>query len=112
LRDIIIIGGEHVSSKEIEQTLHAHPAVAEAAVVGVPHQKLGETAKAFVQLKEGATVSARELIKFCSDKLASFEIPTAIEFRPSLPRTSSGKIQKFLLREKEWAGHEKRIQGV
>ena len=112
LRDIIIIGGEHVSSKEIEQTLHTHPAVAEAAVVGVPHQKLGETAKAFVQLKEGSRASARELISFCRDKLASFEIPTAIEFRPSLPRTSSGKVQKFLLREKEWAGHAKRIQGA
>ncbi|MBI3850366.1 MAG: long-chain-fatty-acid--CoA ligase [Verrucomicrobia bacterium] len=112
LRDIIITGGENVSSNEIEQTLYTHPAVAEVAVVGVPHQKLGETAKAFVVIKDGVKASERELIKFCRGKLASFKIPTAIEFRPSLPRTSSGKIQKFLLREKEWAGHEKRIQGV
>jgi len=112
LRDIIIVGGEHVSSTEIEQTLHTHPAVAEAAVVGVPHQKLGETPKAFVVLKGGVKAKARELINFCREKLASFKIPTAIEFKSSLPRTSSGKIQKFLLREKEWIGHEKRIQGV
>jgi len=112
LRDVIIVGGEHISSNEIEQILHTHPAVAEAAVVGVPHQKLGETPKAFVVLKEGAKIGVRELIRFCRDKLASFKIPTAIEFKSSLPRTSSGKIQKFLLREKEWAGHQKRIQGV
>src|SRR2546427_586794 len=112
LRDIIITGGENVSSNEIELTLYTHPAVAEVAVVGVPHQKLGETAKAFVVLKDGVKANARELIKFCRDKLASFKIPTAIEFKASLPRTSSGKIQKFLLREKEWAGHQKRIQGV
>ena len=112
LRDLIIVGGEHVSSNEIEQALHTHPAVAEVAVVGVPHPKLGETAKAFVVLKAGLKAGARELIEFCRDKLASFEVPTAIEFKPSLPRTSSGKIQKFLLREKEWAGHQKRIQGA
>ena len=63
-------------------------------------------------LKGGGKAKARELINFCRDKLATFKIPTAIEFKSSLPRTSSGKIQKFLLREKEWIGHEKRIQGV
>jgi fatty-acyl-CoA synthase len=112
LRDVIIVGGEHISSNEIEQVLYTHPAVAEVAVVAVPHQKLGETPKAFIVLKEGVKVGVRELSKFCRNKLASFKIPTAIEFKPSLPRTSSGKIQKFLLREKEWAGRQKRIQGV
>ena len=82
------------------------------AVVGVPHDKLGETPKAFVVVKSGASVKARQLMSFCREHLAAFKCPSAIEFVNSLPRTTTGKIQKFLLREREWAGEEKRIHGV
>jgi fatty-acyl-CoA synthase len=112
LRDIIIVGGDNVSSTEVEQKLLEHPDAVEVAVVGVPHERLGETPKAFVVLKSGAKWKARELIAFCRERLAAFKCPTAIEFVPSLPKTSTGKIQKFLLREREWIGQEKRIHGV
>src|SRR5207245_2906795 len=109
LRDIIVVGGERVSSTQVEETLALHPAVAQAAVVGVPHEKLGEIPKAFVVLQEGVRVKASHLIAFCRERLAAFKCPAAIEFVASLPRTSTGKIQKFILREREWAGEEKRI---
>jgi len=111
-RDIVILDGEHISSIEIEQTLAQHPAVAEVAVVGIPDVQHGETPKAFVVVKPGCTVTPRALIKFCRQRLASFKCPSRVELLPALPRTSSGKVQKYVLREKEWAGHEKRIHGV
>jgi fatty-acyl-CoA synthase len=112
LLDIVVVGGEKVSSNEVEQTLGQHPDVLEAAVVSVPHDKLGETAKAFVVLKKDSKVKARQLISFCRQHLAGFKCPTEVEFVSSLPRTSTGKVQKFLLREREWIGQEKRIHGV
>jgi fatty-acyl-CoA synthase len=78
----------------------------------VPHEKLGETPKAFVVLKKGGGANARQLIAFCRQHLAGFKCPTAVDFINSLPRTSTGKIQKFILREREWLGQEKRIHGV
>jgi fatty-acyl-CoA synthase len=111
-RDIVILDGEHVSSIEIEQTLAQHPAVAEVAVIGIPDPQHGETPKAFVVAKPGCSVTPRTLIKFCRDRLASFKCPSRVELLAELPRTSSGKVQKYILREKEWAGHEKRIHGV
>lgn len=111
-RDIIIRDGEHISALEIEQTLAEHPAVAEVAVVGVPSRQHGETPKAFVVLKPGLKATPQTLIKFCHQRLASFKCPTQVELLPELPRTPSGKVQKFLLREKEWAGHPTRIHGV
>jgi len=89
-----------------------HPEVFEVAVVGVPHEKLGETAKAFVVLKKDSHVKGRQLIAYCSEHLARFKCPSAIAFVTALPKTSSGKIQKFLLREREWLGEENRIHGV
>ena len=112
LRDIIVVGGENVSSYEVEQTLILHPAVADAAVVGVPHERWGETPKAFVVLKEAAQVKPRQLIHFCREHLAAFKCPTDIEFINSLPKTGTGKTQKFLLREREWIGEEKRIHAI
>ena len=106
------MGGDNVSANELEQALALHPAVAEVAVVGVPHERWGETPKAFVVLKEGAQIKARQLIHFCREHLAVFKCPSAIEFVTSLPKTSTGKIQKFLLREREWVGEEKRIHAV
>ena len=85
-----------------------HPAVLEAAVVGIPDPKWGEVPKAFVTLKPGAQATADEIVAFCRRHLARFKAPKAVEFG-ELPKTSTGKIQKFVLRAREWQGHEKRI---
>ena len=107
-KDIIISGGENISTIEVEHTLVKHPAVLEAAVVAVPHAKWGEVPKAFVSLRPGARLGEQELIDFCRERLAHFKCPKSVEFG-ELPKTSTGKIQKFRLREKEWSGREKRI---
>jgi fatty-acyl-CoA synthase len=107
-KDIIISGGENISTIEVEQTLCAHPAVLEAAVVAVPDDKWGERPKAFVTLRPGTDVAAAEIIAFCRDHIAHFKCPAAVEFT-EIQKTSTGKVQKFALREKEWAGYEKRI---
>ncbi len=97
-KDIIISGGENISSIEVEDVLYRHPDVMEAAVVARPDEKWGETPCAFVALKEGATVTEAELLAFCKTQLAGFKTPKTIVFGP-LPRTQTGKVQKFLLRE-------------
>jgi acyl-CoA synthetase (AMP-forming)/AMP-acid ligase II len=107
-KDVIISGGENISSIEVEQAISAHPAVEDCAVVAIPDERWGERPKAFVTLKDGATASEDELIAFCRQRLAHFKCPGAIAFGP-LPKTSTGKVQKFVLREPEWAGHERRI---
>jgi len=107
-KDIIISGGENISTIEVERAVYAHPAVLEAAVVGIPDDKWGEVPKAFVTLKSGASATEKEIIDFVREKIAHFKAPKAVEFGP-LPKTSTGKVQKFKLREKEWAGREKRI---
>ena len=107
-KDVIISGGENISSIEVEQAICAHTAVLECAVVAIPHELWGERPKAFVTLKEGAAASQDEIIAFCRQRLAHFKCPDAITFTP-LPKTSTGKVQKFMLREPEWAGHERRI---
>ena len=98
-KDVIISGGENISSQEVEDVLHGHPSVMLAAVVAQPDSKWGETPCAFVELKEGASASAEELIEFCRARMARFKAPRTVVFGP-LPKTSTGKIQKFLLREK------------
>jgi fatty-acyl-CoA synthase len=107
-KDIIISGGENISTIEIEQTIYKHPAVLEVAVIAIPHEKWGEVPKAFVTLKPDVTISEEALITFCREHMARFKCPKAVEVGP-LPKTSTGKIQKFRLREKEWANFEKRI---
>ena len=107
-KDIIISGGENISTIEVEHTLVKHPDVLECAVIATPDEKWGEVPKAFVALRPRASVGERELIDFCRDRLAHFKCPKAVEFM-ELPKTSTGKIQKFKLREKEWAGRESRI---
>lgn len=97
-KDIIISGGENISSIEVEGVLYRHPAVMEAAVVARPDEKWGETPCAFVGLKDGATVTEADLIAFCRANMAHFKAPKTIVFG-SLPKTSTGKIQKFILRE-------------
>jgi fatty-acyl-CoA synthase len=98
-KDIIISGGENISSLEVEDVLYRHPAVLAAAVVARPDEKWGETPCAFVELKAGAAVSEFDLIRFCREHLARFKVPRAVVFG-ELPKTSTGKIQKFMLREK------------
>jgi len=102
-KDIIISGGENISSIEVEQAIAAHPAVLECAVIGIPHPHWGERPKAFVTLSEGAAATPEEIIAFCRERLAHYKCPDSIEFG-SLPKTSTGKIQKFVLRERERAG--------
>jgi fatty-acyl-CoA synthase len=98
-KDIIISGGENISSIEIENTIAKHPAVSLAAVVAKPDEKWGETPCAFVELIEGKKVTEEEIIKFCRETLAGFKLPKNVVFFP-LPKTSTGKIQKFELRKK------------
>jgi fatty-acyl-CoA synthase len=98
-KDIIISGGENISSLEIEEVLYKHPAVMEAAVVARPDPTWGETPCAFVMLKPGAEANAAAIIAFCRDNLAHFKVPKTVLFGP-LPKTSTGKIQKFVLRER------------
>ena len=109
-KDVIISGGENVSSIEVEDTLFSHPTVAEVAVIGVPDEKWGETIKALVVLVEGATgVDEATLIGHCREKLAHFKCPTSIEFRSELARTATGKLQKFKLRAPYWEDMEKQV---
>jgi fatty-acyl-CoA synthase len=107
-KDIIISGGENISTIEVEQAVAKHPAVMECAVVAVPDEKWGERPKAFVTLKPGMKATEREIIDHCRAVIAHFKCPAAVEFG-SLPKTSTGKVQKFVLRNKEWAGREKKI---
>jgi acyl-CoA synthetase (AMP-forming)/AMP-acid ligase II len=108
-KDVIITGGENVSSIEVEDCLFQHPAVAEAAVIGVPDDKWGETIKALVVRKAGETATDAELIEFCRGRLSHFKCPTSIEFRDALARTATGKLQKFKLREEYWSGRDRKV---
>jgi fatty-acyl-CoA synthase len=99
-KDIIISGGENISSIEVEQALLAHPDVSEAAVVGVPDERWGETPKGFVTLTSGAARSPEELIEFTRGRLAGYKVPRAIDVLDKMPTTPTGKAQKFLLRER------------
>jgi len=107
-KDIIISGGENISTIEVEQAIARHPDVLEVAVIAVPDEKWGEVPKAFVTLKEGRQLTAVELVTHCRAQLAHFKCPKTVEFGP-LPKTSTGKVQKFVLRDREWAGRDKRI---
>jgi fatty-acyl-CoA synthase len=99
-KDIIISGGENISSQEVEDVLSRHPAVMLSAVVAQPDEKWGETPCAFIELKDGATATEEEILAFCRERMARFKVPKKIIFR-ALPKTSTGKIQKFVLRD--WA---------
>ncbi|MFI0454316.1 acyl--CoA ligase family protein [Actinomadura sp. 6N118] len=110
-KDIIVSGGENISTVEVERAIDSHPAVLEVAVVAVPDEKWGERPKAFVITRPGASVTADELVEHVRGRLARFKAPDRIDFVTELPKTSTGKIQKFQLREKEWAGHDRRIKG-
>ncbi|ARF58171.1 AMP-binding protein [Streptomyces gilvosporeus] len=108
-KDVIITGGENVSSIEVEDTIFSHPAVAEVAVIGVPHEKWGETIKALVVLAEGAAADESDIIAHCKQRLAGYKAPTSVEFRDAIPRTATGKIQKFKLRRPYWSGLDRGV---
>ncbi len=108
-KDVIITGGENVSSVEVEDRLYQHPAVAEVAVIGVPDPTWGETVKALVVLRPGEQATEAELIAHCRAQLSHFKCPTSVELRAELPRTATGKLQKFKLRDPYWEGRDQRI---
>jgi fatty-acyl-CoA synthase len=107
-KDIIISGGENISTIEVEQAVARHPAVLECAVVAIPDPRWGERPKAFVTLKPGKTATEAEIIDFCRQQIAHFKAPAFVEFG-DLPKTSTGKVQKFVLRDREWKNQAKRI---
>jgi fatty-acyl-CoA synthase len=110
-KDIIVSGGENISTIEVEAAIDSHPAVLEVAVVGVPDEKWGERPKAYVVLRAGESVGADSLLDHVRGQIARYKVPGAIEFVTELPKTSTGKIQKFTLRERDWAGRDGRVQG-
>ncbi|GAB2666735.1 AMP-binding protein [Gordonia jinhuaensis] len=110
-KDVVISGGENISTVEVEQALFAHPEVIDVAVIGVPDEKWGERPKAFVVLVEGATVTEADLIAHVKAKIAGYKAPRDVDFLVQLPKTSTGKVRKHELREKEWGDATTRIQG-
>jgi fatty-acyl-CoA synthase len=107
-KDVIISGGENISTVQVEKVLIEHPAVLECAVVAVPDEKWGEVGKAFLTLKPGAALTSDELRAFARERIAAFKVPKYVEFG-DLPKTSTGKIQKFVLREREWGTRARRV---
>jgi fatty-acyl-CoA synthase len=110
-KDVVISGGENISTVEVEQALMSHQAVLEVAVVGVPDEKWGERPKAFVVLKAGHGATEEELIEHVRTKIARYKAPRNVDLVAELPKTSTGKIQKYALREPEWAGKTRRVHG-
>ncbi|MBK5293648.1 MAG: long-chain-fatty-acid--CoA ligase [Acidobacteriia bacterium] len=111
-KEIIISGGENISSIEVEKAIFAHPAVFECAVVAAPDEKWGEVPAAIVVLKPGQSLTKAELMEFLGERLGKFKLPRMIEFREEqLPKTGTGKIRKMMLKEHFWSGMEKRVQG-
>jgi long-chain acyl-CoA synthetase len=108
-KDMIISGGENISSKEVEEVIFRHPAVQEVAVIGVPDEAWGESVKALVAFKPGMTASEKEIIDFCKDFLSSFKKPKSVEFLDELPKNPAGKVSKAELRREYWRGRERNI---
>lgn len=108
-KDMVISGGENIYSREVEDVVRRHPAVAEAAVVGVPDEQWGESVKAIAVLKPGSAATEEEIIAFCKERLASYKKPKSVEFWDSVPVTATGKVKKNEIREKYWVGHKRRI---
>ncbi|MCL2613898.1 MAG: AMP-binding protein [Nocardioidaceae bacterium] len=108
-KDVIITGGENVSSIEVEDAIFSHPEINEVAVIGVPDDKWGETIKALVVLAPGSTLTEAEVIDYCKGKVARYKAPTTVEFRDELARTATGKLQKFKLRAPYWQGRDRQV---
>jgi acyl-CoA synthetase (AMP-forming)/AMP-acid ligase II len=108
-KDMIVSGGENIYPREVEDVLYRHPAIAEAAVIGIPDDKWGEAVKAVVVLKSGQTLAAQDLLHFCDGQLAGYKRPRSVDFIDALPRNPSGKVLKRELREKYWAGRTRQV---
>ncbi|RLB45041.1 MAG: hypothetical protein DRI90_28875 [Deltaproteobacteria bacterium] len=108
-KDIIISGGENISSLQVERVLSEHPAVLECVVVGVPDQRWGEVPKAIVALRDNALATEEELIDHCRATLSGFKIPKSVAIEDELPKGGTGKILKAQLRQRYWRGHAKRV---
>jgi len=111
VKDMIVSGGENIYPREIEEVLFQHPAVADAAVIGVPNERFGEAVRAIVVLRPGARAAADELIEFCRGRIADYKRPRSVAFMDELPRNPSGKVLKRELREEAWSGEGRRIGG-
>jgi fatty-acyl-CoA synthase len=112
VKDMIVSGGESIYPRVVEEVLYRHPAIAEAAVIGVPDERWGETVKAVVVLRPGATATSEEIMEFCRDKIGGFERPRSVDFVEALPRTPTGKVLKRVLREPYWSGQARQVGGV
>jgi fatty-acyl-CoA synthase len=111
-KEIIISGGENISSIEVEKAIFAHPAVFECAVVAAPDEKWGEVPAAIVVLKPGSELTEQDLLAFLQERLGKYKLPRVVRFQDdALPKTGTGKIRKMVLKERFWAGKEKRVQG-
>ena len=108
-KDVIITGGENVSSIEVEDAIFSHPDVAEVAVIGVPDEKWGETIKALVVKADDSDLTEQELIDYVKSKVARYKAPSSVEFREMLDRTATGKLQKFKLRAPYWEGRDRQV---
>ena len=108
-KDMILSGGENIASAEIERVIYGHPAVLECAVIAVPDEQWGEVPKALVTLKAGQRATEKEILDHCRQHIAGFKVPKSVEFLETLPKGGTGKILKKVLREKYWAGREKRV---
>jgi fatty-acyl-CoA synthase len=108
-KDIIISGGENISSVEVEKVIQNHPAVFETVVIGVPDEKWGEVAKAIVVLRPGAKTTEAEIIAYVKEHLARFKAPKSVEFWDELPKGGTGKVLKREIRKPYWEGHEKAV---
>ena len=109
VKDMVVTGGENVYPREVEDVLFQHPAIADAAVIGVPDDKWGEALKAIVVMRDGEGAEAEELIDFCRQKLAGYKIPRSVDTIAELPRNASGKVLKKDLREPYWKGQDRRV---
>ena len=109
MKDMIVTGGENVYPREVEEVLYTHPDVLEAAVIGVPSERWGETVKAVVVRRDGRTVTGEELIAYTRERVARYKAPTSVDFVGALPRNPSGKVLKKVLREQYWQGHSRRV---
>jgi acyl-CoA synthetase (AMP-forming)/AMP-acid ligase II len=108
-KDMILTGGENVYSTEVEHVIYEHPAILEAAVIGIPDEKWGEVVQAVVVLKPGESVKPDDLIAFCKNRLPHYKAPKSIDFVDELPKTGTGKIYKKGLKDKYWVGYDKRV---
>jgi acyl-CoA synthetase (AMP-forming)/AMP-acid ligase II len=112
VKDMIVSGGENVYPREVEDVLFQYPAIEDAAVIGVPDRRWGETVKAVVVLRDGMPATAEEIIAFCRSRLGGFKLPRSVDFVEALPRNAAGKVLKRELRERYWAGQERRVAGA